>query len=355
MVNLSKHQKQQIISLAKTLVDFILANLSVKQIAESSAFTKMNETGFYPVRIAPVQNMDLLVAIQELIESDSAKNFGMEFHSIGSRMHSSKFSSVLLEFNGVKFGVVIAAGANRGESFELELFNSMNSYVKGEKNLLGESALNALQKADSSILLPSIVSIDRRTGSTRRSSQLSSAEIIADMIINLQKERKFISVKDENGSTVANFGISKAFNEDLTVNTSSAEWNEWISPFMVEHELVSNGLREYKLGIDTDDRDEHLIGVRTSEECQMAIRKLFGSDYIYLRKTRTGFDSFTVGDHFLSGLLEDMVIKSVTYPSIRRKQINIKCESEKFLIKLEIRNPSGQIKPKDLKMKMFKK
>jgi hypothetical protein len=353
--SLSKTEKQRIGRLCSELVSFISANIPVKQINETSAHLKMQQTGFYPIRIAPTSNCDLLSTTRDLIQSDLAATSGIKFCSVYAKMHSSKFSSVLLEYCGANFGLVIAAGANKGESFELELFNSMNACLKGEHNLLGESAFKALQKADSTILLPSIVSIDRRTGSTRRSSKLSSAEIIADIVISMQNDKKFISVKDENGYTVANFGISKAFNEDLSVNTDSAEWIEWIAPFMVEPELVTNGLREYKHRIPTEDRDEHLIDVRTSEACQLAIRKLFGSDYIYLRKTRTGFDSVIIDERFLSSLLEDMVIKSVTYPSIRRKQINIKCESEKCLIKLEIRNPSGQIKPKDLKMKMFKK
>jgi hypothetical protein len=355
MVCPQKIEKQRIGTLINELISFIHARIPIKQINETSALTKMQETGFYPVRIAPCSNIDLLSNVSEIVQSNEAKQLGIVFVSISNKMHSSKFSSVLIQFHELNFGLIIAAGANKGETFEQELFSSMNKFLRGQDDELGKNAMSALQNADSAIKPSSIVSIDRRTGSTRRSSNLSSAEIIADMVITLPVEKKYISVKDENGSTVANFGISKAFNNDLSVNTASNEWMQWIAPFKVNAYLVTNGLQQYANKIHTDDTDEIPIDKKICPDGETVIRKLFGLDYIYLRKAKLGFESFVVNEQFINGVLNGMHIKSVTYPSIRRKQINIKCESEKFLIKLEIRNPSGQIKPKDLKMKMFKK
>lgn len=347
-------------SAGKLLADILVKNLSVKTINEKEPAKKFIETGYYPIRVAPLERDAkslLLSDVEQFTKSSTAKKLKIKYIGTEDRIHSSRFSSVLVDFNGTKLGIVIGAGANKGENFENDLFLSMSNYAAGVEEPLGKQAFDALAKVDSSIKIAKVDSVVKRTGSTKRSKSQSPEEtgkIIADIIIKMKGgKEKYISVKDANGATVANFGITEAFNDDLTVNVKSDAWVNWMAPFGLDHVKVSRGLQAYRDGTKIDWSDIETPNKAISKKIDYAFRCLWGSDYIYLRKKSGGFDAKLINNEYLNSILGGMKVTKISYPSPARKQITIICESKAVKLGIEIRNPSGQIKPKDLKMKIL--
>lgn len=347
---------------AQDLFVFLASNLNIRDGKQKDQNRYYDETGYYPIRVMPTDKKedDISDKLQHALKSPAAKKAGIKFEKNAPLMHSAKFSSALISYQDMKFGVVLGAGSNKGEDFEKELLKKMNDHLEEvATDEEAAAAFAALEKADKSIKLKNIKTVRARKGSTKRSESTSAEEtgkIIADIIIEMKNGTEhYVSVKDPNGATVANFGVTSAFNNDLTVNDSDKMWTTWIKPFGIDAKKVGEGLQAYRddkdIGFDPIEKPNKAIG-KTLEQ---VFRRLWGSGYIYLRKTSSGFDAKKIDSEYLDHSLKGLKITEIRYPDRNRKQITVFVESPHIRMIVEIRNPSGQIKPKDLKMKVLGK
>jgi hypothetical protein len=211
-------------------------------------------------------------------------------------------------------------------------------------------------EVDPDISPDNIKKIEPRKGSTVRSANDSlekTGEIIADIVITLQNgDKRFISVKDKNGATVANFGVADLFNDDLTVNDKSSKWEDIMFPLGLDSYRIQQGLEQYRdqtVG-DFDSIDFVSEKLTKKSEIYKLLKSFWGAGYIYLRKKSSGFEAMEVTSEFLdSDLLKNLEITEIRYPDRNRKQVTVILQSDKKKYKIELRNTKGKIKPTELK------
>jgi hypothetical protein len=331
-------------------------------------------SGFYQIRIKPLA--------KDISRDEILENLNKHFTSIAKRFklsdikvnvlsrNSGKFGSLSFMLDGVDFDIVVARGGNGGElfenyliermnkiiskqnagyDFERKLISIMDKHVAGiESNKQAEEALRALRKCNPIFKIKNINYIVPRSGSTRRNNDLdsNSGEVIGDMVIVLKNGKKeFVSIKSFAGKSVSQFGISKAFNDDLTVNTKSSEWLFWLQPFGIDPKKVEEGLRASQTQNDLswEDIEHPNLKVTKSSKIYQIFEKLWGIGYYYLKEMKSGFHAFKVDKTFIDDiLLKNLKITEIRYPSKNRKQISIYAESKSMKFKIEIRNPRGR-------------
>jgi hypothetical protein len=178
-------------------------------------------------------------------------------------------------------------------------------------------------------------------------------KIIADIIIELNDgSKKYISVKNAAGATVANFGVSKAFNEDLSVVETSTEWQTWLKPFGLDPVKIGAGLRAYRDQVDVVFENIEKLNKKLDENSDIykIVQKLWGSGYYYLREKGKGFTALNINDDYVKNhLLKNLEITEIKYPYKDRKQITIYLTSASKRYKVEIRNSKGKIRPSEIK------
>ena len=187
-----------------------------------------------------------------------------------------------------------------------------------------------------------------------------TGKIIGDVIIKLKRGgERYISIKDIDGTTVAKFGVSRAFSDDLKVNVNSHEWKEWLAPFGLEKEKIEQGLTAYVEDADVPWPDVVQLDnkIKPGSPLFSIFEKLWGSDYIYLKKKAGGFFAMVVDKESIdSVILKNLRITEIRYPSKARKQITISAESDSMKFRIEIRNTSGRgaIKPAEIQLSIAK-
>ena len=326
-------------------------------------------TKFYQIRVKPNDKEtsleDVLRAIAKHLNSAKSKKLGISEVDVNERSRNSgKYSSVSFNLNGLDYDVVVAAGGNAGENFEKDLLLKMDNLVAGvEDSEEARKALAALEAIDPVFKLKNIKSVVARSGSTQRSGDMSpedTGKIIADIIIELKnKDKKYISVKNKNGSTVAQFGISKAFNDDLKVDTSSSEWKTWLAPLGLDPKKIEAGLLAAKNGTELKFADVETTEqkIRKGGPIHKIMEKMWGLNYYYLRESSGGFKALKIDkDYVANELLNGLKITEIRYPSKERKQISVYLESTTMKFKLEIRNPRGKgvVKPTQIQLIIMK-
>lgn len=344
---------------ADTIVNQICAHLPVVEM-RSNRGSKFKSTQYYQIRVKPLDKQhaldSLLVQVKQQLTIFSSVTINKR------SVNSGKYSSVSFSFNNINFDIVIARGANKGESFEKELLEKMNCSLTSSIDPLAEQAFIALSAIDPEIKIDNISSIIPRTGkTTRSSSDITPAEagaIIADIVICTKSgNKKFISVKNSSGATVANFGISKAFNDDLTVNEHSQEYVGWLAPFGLDIDKINNGLiaARDKVDISFDCNEIINMPVCSSSAVYNIMEKMWGLDYIYLREQANGFKAINITkDYVDTHLLKNLTITQIAYPCKNRKQISVYLQSETAAFKIEVRNTRGGLKPMQINMKVLK-
>lgn len=346
---------------ANVISDIIVNSVPVDEMRASRG-KDFDSTKFYQIRVKPrtkdMEISDTLNLISKYLTSSESKKMGISEVQINPRSrNSSKFSSVSFHFNNMDYDIVVAAGSNNGQNFEKDLLLKMDNLVAGiDSSKEAEAAFAALELIDPIFKRSNIKGVAPRTGPTQRSGDLSPEEtgkIIADIIISLKKgEDQYISVKNNSGATIANFGISKAINQDLTIDTSSVEWKSWIAPLGLDPKKIENGLKAYESGeeIDFNDVESPNKKITKTSPVFKLLQKLWGSDYYYLREKGSTFIAFKVDrDYVDNKLLKDLTISEIKYPSSSRKQVTILLTSSTKKFKIELRNSQGKIRPTELK------
>jgi hypothetical protein len=353
---------------AEVLVNFITGKMDVAEMRTNRG-KDFSSTNMYQIRVKPNDRetdlQSILTQLQKILKSAEAKKLGIKDVEINdTSVNSSKYSSVSFEAVGTDYDVVVAKGGNGGEHFEQDLLLSMDNFVAGiESTDEAQKAFAALEAVDKAFKLSNVVGVSKRTGTTKRSGDLSPEEtgkIIGDVIVTLKKGgEKYISVKDSNGKTVAQFGLAKAFNEDLTVNTSSPEWKQWLAPFGLDHKKIEAGLKAAQDGTELDFPDIETTSkkVKPGSPIQKIMEKLWGCDYYYLRKNGKDFKALKIDKSYVDEeLLKNLHVTEIRYPSSARKQINIYLNSSTMNFKLEVRNPRGKgsVKPTQIQLTIMK-
>lgn len=366
---------QERMTLPKNELDNFISRLSALTGLEEMRAARakdFSQTGMLQIRLKPpASDADVGVLIKKVQAALSEmKKSGLEISDIQfnkNSTHSGKFSSVSFKMGGATYDIVIARGANRGESFEKELLLKLDNLVTGISTDDEEAhhALSALQKIDPDFSIENIKSIAPRTGSTSRSAVTSPEElgaIIADIVVTLKNGgRRYISVKNRDGETVAQFGVSDAFTDSLDVNTSSAAWKTWLAPLKLDAAKIAEGLRAARDGteLEWDDIVRPDEPIKASEPIVKILKQMFGSGYYYLRQKKDGFFATKIDDDYLSNhLLKNLKISEIRYPSAARKQLTIFLHSDAGTFTLELRNPSGggrrNVKPTQLQLRIQK-
>lgn len=357
-------------ALADILSDYITGGCDVTEMRDKRG-ASYDDTQFYQLRVKPTVKdtplEDVLSKLEKYLKNSDSKKFGISDVEINQNSRNSgKFSSVSFSYMEKDYDLVVALGGNKGENFEKEMLLKMDNLiagVKGEGNEQAANAFAALEKIDPVFHPGNITKVTARSGSTQRSGDMSPEEtgkIIADIIIELKNgDKKYISLKNEAGATVAQFGLSKAFREDLSVATDSVEWKTWLAPFGLDPEKIEAGLHAAKDGTDLDFEDietEHKKVGKTSH-IHKIMQKMWGAGYYYLREKRTGFVAMSIDRDYVDNvLLKNLTVTEIRYPSKARKQISIYLSSDSMKFKLEVRNPRGKgsVKPTQIQLTVMK-
>lgn len=361
MVKLNEKAPQVALDYADIIVGHILSMGGIDEMRTNRG-KDFDSTKFYQIRVKPEDKETpletILSNLEKFLKSTSSKKLGIEEVQINPRSRNSgKYSSVSFSINGLDYDIVVAAGANKGETFEQELLLKMDNLVAGiEDSDQATAAFNALQEIDKDFAPDNIKSVSARTGSTQRSGDITPEEagkIIADIVVTLKNDdKKYISVKNTSGATVANFGCSKAFSEDLKVNTKSDEWKNWIAPFGLDAAKIEEGLAAAKDGTDIkfDDVEKTSNKLKPGSVAFKLLQKLWGANYYYLREKGAGFTAMKIDrDYVDNHLLKNLTVTEIRYPSKDRKQITISLVSDTKKFKVEIRNSKGKIRPTEIK------
>lgn len=354
--------------MADIISGFLVSQLPIEEMTRKRG-ADYATSKFYQIRIKP---LDTTIELQKLadmvikeLKSPNAKSLKIKEIQFNQRSRNSgKYSSVSFNIAGFDYDVVIAYGANKGQTFENDLLFMMDNLVAGvDDSEEARQAFKALEEIDPAFKLSNIAGVSARSGSTQRSGNISPEEagkIIADIIIELKKGgKRYISVKDKRGSTIAQFGISKAFSDDLKINKDSDEWKSWLKPFNLDIDKIEKGLVASRDGKNVKWDDVELVDISISKTSPIykILEKMWGSDYYYLRQISSGFKALKIDKDYIDNVvLSGLKITEIRYPSKARKQINIYLESKSMAFKLEARNPRGKgdVRPTQVQLSMMK-
>lgn len=359
----------QITAMAEIIAGHLTSGLSISEMRAKRG-SDFSSTKFYQIRVKPSKpgekKLDEVVKdVFSYLNSAKSKKLGIKEIQINEKSrNSSKYSSVSFKIGDDDYDIVIAMGGNKGESFEKDMLIKMDNLVAGiDTSAEAREAFRALEKVDSSFKISNIASVSARSGSTQRSGDMSPEEtgkIIADIIIKLKNnQERYISLKNKSGSTIAQFGISKAFTDDLKVNTKSDEWKNWISAFNLDVSKIERGLQVAATGEDVEWEDVEIVDISISVNSKLfkLLEKLWGTGYYYLREKTNGFFAMKVdADTLRNKILHKLKVTEIRYPSKDRKQVNIYLESYSTKLKVEMRNPRGKgsLKPTQIQLTLMK-
>ena len=329
---------------------------------------KFAQTGLYQLRVKPddkdADPAELLAALEKLLKSSAAKKLKIANVTLQELSpNSSKFSSVSIQCAGMDYDIVLAKGANKGENFEKDLMLKMsNMAIAGIDDQEALVAFEALNGVDPSITISNVQSVVPREGATKRGIDTplkETGKIIADIIIKLKNgEKRYISVKNSTGKTVAGMGVAGAFTDDLKVNTNSIEWKTWFKPFNVDPDKIEAGLQAYIKGTDVkfDVNETPNQKIKHGSPAYRILERMWGIDYIYLRQMGKKFKAEIIDEDTLkNSLLKNLTVTRIAYPNKTSKQLSIYLESDAATYKIEARNPKGEVKPKDFKLILTKR
>lgn len=372
---INKNLTESAASIAEQLVEHIVKGIDVEEMRRNRG-RHFTTTQFYQIRVKPSKKDEaldsLLKKLEEHLKSPESAALGITEVQINERSrNSSKYASVSFKSKGKNFDAVVAKGKNAGESFEKNLLLKMDALVAkgaGQLDLQDEeharAAFDALEKVDPAFKLSNVASVSPRSGTTRRNGDISPEEtgaIIADIVVKLKNgEKKYISVKSQRGSTVAQFGLVRAFTDDLKVDTSSDEWKFWLSPFGLDPNKISKGLKAAKnqTEINFKDIETKIVPIKKDSGVYKIIEKMWGTNYYLLRETPRGdFTALKIDKKYVDNvLLKNLKMYEVRYPSKDRKQINVYLQSDYAKYKIEVRNPRGMgyIKPSQIQLTVLK-
>lgn len=289
--------------------------------------------------------------VWKLFDSKSLKDLKFNQQS----PNSSKFSSISFSLQDVNVDVVIAGGANKGESFEKMFLTKLTGQISGGANEKSYGTLlDQLEQANLQFQKSQIVSVKARTGRTEKKGIPIEklGEIIGDIVIEDEKGTKwYISLKDVNGDTFSSYsGAGSLFNArgDLQERSEGADF---LRAFTVDLDTVQQGfdMRGNKVVL----RDK-IAERKASVGLVDIFRRAWGMNYFYVRRmTGDRWKTFWIDREVLNKLTSNIKVTGVDYPDKNRKQITISCGNGYAKYKVEVRNSKGGEYPNDVKFKIL--
>jgi len=293
----------------------------------------------------------LIKDIEALIKSSVQGAMQIKFNALSP--NSSKFSSCSFTFEGQKFDLVVAQGANRGEKFEGKVVTDLQKYFL--RGLTDSSYKDLIEKM--SIAYPEfanieIAKVEQRKGSTKKTGVAIEklGEVIGDIVLYDTTGKKwYISLKDVNGATVSALpGAGSLFNDkgDLQVNSEGAEL---LKKFGVDLNKVQAGFDERKNQKKV--RPKYPVVRANTREIKDIFKRVWGMNYFYVRKTTSSWEVFWINSKKLDAL-SNVTVEGVRYPGKNTKTIYIDLKSpvKKYLI--EVRNSKAGEYPNDIKVRV---
>ena len=287
---------------------------------------------------------------------------------------SSKFPMYVFDTEYGEVGVILASGANKGEQYEKDFYESMlKNAGKSIKQIDNPEIVQLYKTLD---IDPSVISEDdiQQTGKGNNKRQPSFegpedvGKIIADITISNDGDEIYLSIKDPKGSGIYNGGRIKFikqsedntiyFDEDEFIGDTSVIKNMFTA-LSVDPQKIVNGLNDYinKEGLPSQietitDYDDTLL--------HNLLASSYGYGYWYVRQTKPGelkiVNIESPEDAY--EMVGDIKSVKVKYPSISSKSTEVKIDTTSQLMGdnsyiLDIRNSAGGILP-GLKIKTAK-
>jgi len=276
--------------------------------------------------------------------------------------NSSKYSSVSFDYLGKEFDVVVAKGANKGENFEKKVVSDLERYfAKAGVSDDYADLIKKLSEANSEFSKDEIVSVNQRTGSTKKEGVPIERlnEVIGDIILTTSTGKKwYISLKDTNGETFSSYpGAQTLLDKSGNVQPDSPG-AKFVKSFGANLNEIHYGFLRRKMGnmSGLPASLSKMVGESTSGRANQAeIKAIFerawGMNYFYVRRTSSGFKVFWLGRKELNALASNIRVTDIKYPSKSSKQITVKCSNDVADYVIEVRNSSGGEYPNDIKIK----
>lgn len=260
-------------------------------------------------------------------------------------VNSSKYPSYSFSIAGKEFDVVIARGANKGETFESTFISDFASGKLNEVTELLRHSNNDFSK-DISIVY-------QRTGSTKKEgiSIENLGSVIGDVVIEDSAGKKwFLSLKDVNGNTFSSYsGAASLFDSsgELQIDSTGADF---LNAFGVDLNLVQSGFD--KRNMISVARNLLNVSVCDPVEMKKIFERAWGMNYFYVRKLSSDWKVFWLDRELLDKMTSDIVVREIRYPSDKSKQITILCGNAYYEYIIEIRNSKAGEYPNDIKFKV---
>lgn len=288
---------------------------------------------------------------------------------------SSKFPMYVFNTEYGEVGVILASGANKGEQYEKDFYESMLRNTGKSIKQIDNPELVQLYKTlgiDPSALSEKDIN---NTGKGNNKRQLSFkgpedvGKIIADITINNSGDEIYLSIKDPKGTGIYNGGNVKFikqnkedntvyFDEDAFINDTSVT-KEIFSSIGIDPQKIVNGLNDY---INKEGLPSQREQITDYDDTQLhnLLASSYGYGYWYVRQTKPGelkiVNIESPEDAY--EIVGDIQSVEIKYPSINSKSTEIKIKTSSQLMgdniyQIDIRNSSGGIIP-GLKVKTLK-
>lgn len=269
--------------------------------------------------------------------------------------NSSKFPSVSFTLHNQVFDLVIARGANRGETFETATISDLAAAFKVRTGGTDHHMLiDMLNEANSEFASTEIINVTQRIGSTRKEGVAleNLASVIGDIVLEDSARRKwYVSLKSINGDTVSSYsGAASLFNArgELQPNSSGAAF---LKSFGVDLNKVQDGF-DVRSGNPQPNRRKIAVSRPNQTELRTIFERAWGVNYFYVRKRTVGWEVFWLDRTKLDKLTRNIRVTEIRYPDKTTKQITILCENAERKYRVEVRNSKSGEYPNDIKIKV---
>jgi hypothetical protein len=287
---------------------------------------------------------------------------------------SSKFPMYVFDTEYGESGIILASGANKGEQYEKDFYESMLKNAGKSIKQIDNPELVQLYKTLG--IDPSVLSEDNidqtGKGNNKRQPSFEGPEdvgkIIADITINNGGDEIYLSIKDPKGSGIYNGGRIKFikqgedstiyFDEDEFIGDNSVIKNMFTA-LSIDPQKIVNGLNDY-LNKEGLPQPPETITNYDDTLLHNLLASSYGYGYWYVRQTTPGelkiVNIESPEDAY--EMVGDIKSVKIKYPGINTKATEVRIETSSQLMGdnvyiLDIRNSAGGILP-GLKIKTLK-
>jgi hypothetical protein len=287
---------------------------------------------------------------------------------------SSKYSMYSFNTEYGPVGIVLAAGANKGEKYEKEFLLALKEAAGKEKRDIKNPEMIQLfdyLELNSEEITPDDV---RQTGTGNNKRQLSFdgpediGEKIADITIDAPNTTYYLSIKDPKGTGIYNGGNVKfvkdspdgpVFDQESFVKDNSLT-KELFEMLSINPQRIADGLKDY---INKTGNGESWEDIQDYDDTALVnlLASSYGYGYYYVRQTKPG--NLKIKDlespedtYSFVGSIKSVKIKYAN-KSTKSTEVRIETNSQDLgdnIYVISIRNAAGSLLPIGLKIQTLK-